>query len=188
MKPPTAVRITSGVDSRKISQRDLDVMNSMIRPHANPDYTLLMRVLGVDYGAKRIGLALSDNTGSLARPWQMVPSPGGPRPAAEAVARVVARLRESDDPDLDRIVVGLPRRLNGDDTDQTPLVRRFVTMLAELRRRVNMDFLAKHASRARKSPSTEALNRHSPGNVGGRAAASVKICQRASGTPAKAVR
>jgi len=31
-----------------------------------------------------------------------------------------------------RIVVGLPKRLNGDDTDLTPLVRRFVTMLAEL--------------------------------------------------------
>ena len=91
-----------------------------------------MRVLGVDYGAKRIGLALSDYTGALARPWQMVPSPGGSGSAARAVAGVVAALRKSDDPDLDRIVVGLPRRLNGDDTDQTPLVRQFVTRLAEL--------------------------------------------------------
>ena len=91
-----------------------------------------MRVLGVDYGTKRIGLALSDATGTLARPWQMVPSPGDPRSAAETVSDVVTALRQSDDPDLDRIVVGLPRRLNGDDTDQTPLVRRFVTMLAEL--------------------------------------------------------
>lgn len=91
-----------------------------------------MRVLGVDYGAKRIGLALSDATASLARPWQMVPSPGNPRGAARAVADVVSGLRQSDDPDLDRIVVGLPRRLNGDDTDQTPVVRTFVAMLAEL--------------------------------------------------------
>jgi putative Holliday junction resolvase len=71
-------------------------------------------VLGVDYGAKRIGLALSDATGSLARPWQMVRSPGDPRSAAETVSGVVATLRGSDDPDLDRIVVGLPRRLNGE--------------------------------------------------------------------------
>jgi putative Holliday junction resolvase len=91
-----------------------------------------VRVLGVDYGAKRIGLALSDYTGTLARPWQMVPSPGGPRLAAKAVAEVVAALRKSDDPDLDRIVVGLPRRLNGDDTDQTPLVRQFVAALADV--------------------------------------------------------
>lgn len=91
-----------------------------------------MRVLGVDYGAKRIGLALSDYTGTLARPWQMVPSPGGPMAAARAISSLVADLRASDDPDLDRIVVGLPRRLNGEDTDQTPVVRQFVTMLAEL--------------------------------------------------------
>ncbi|MEO6223845.1 MAG: Holliday junction resolvase RuvX [Vicinamibacterales bacterium] len=91
-----------------------------------------MRVLGVDYGAKRIGLALSDYTGTLARPWQMVLSPGGPRSAAKAVAGLVTTLRQSDDPDLDQIVVGLPRRLNGEDTDQTPAVRQFVMMLAEL--------------------------------------------------------
>lgn len=91
-----------------------------------------MRVLGVDYGAKRIGLALSDYTATLARPWQMVPSAGDPRAAAHAVARLVAGLRESEDPELDRIIVGLPRRLNGDDTDQTPLVRQFVTALAAL--------------------------------------------------------
>lgn len=86
----------------------------------------------MDYGAKRIGLALSDYTGTLARPWQMVPSPGSPRPAAEAVARVIDELRQSDDPDLDRVVVGLPRRLSGDDTDQTPAVRQFVALLAGL--------------------------------------------------------
>jgi putative Holliday junction resolvase len=93
---------------------------------------LSVRFLGIDYGSKRIGLALSDYTGTLARPWQMVLSPGGPKGAARAVSTLVTRLRESDDPDLDRIIVGLPRRLNGDDTDQTPLVRQFVTMLAEL--------------------------------------------------------
>jgi len=89
-------------------------------------------VLGVDYGAKRIGLALSDYTGSLARPWQMVPAGGHPRAAAEAVSRVVAALRTSGDPDLDHIVVGLPRRLNGDDTEQTPVVRQFAALLAEM--------------------------------------------------------
>ena len=62
----------------------------------------------------------------------MIPVSGNPRAAATAVAGVVTALRRSDDPDLDRIVVGLPRRLNGDDTDLTPFVRQFVTMLAEL--------------------------------------------------------
>lgn len=68
----------------------------------------------------------------MARPWQMVTSAAGPRRAASVVADVVSKLRASDDPDLDGIVVGLPRRLNGEDTDQTPLVRQFVTELAAL--------------------------------------------------------
>ncbi|MCR4373711.1 MAG: Holliday junction resolvase RuvX [Acidobacteria bacterium] len=91
-----------------------------------------MRFLGVDYGARRIGLALSDYTATLARPWQMIPATGSPARAAAAVADVIARLRASDDPDLDGIVVGLPRRLNGDDTDQTPQARLFVRALAGL--------------------------------------------------------
>jgi putative Holliday junction resolvase len=91
-----------------------------------------VRFLGVDYGAKRIGLALSDYTAMLARPWQMVPAAGAPARSAAAVAEVIARLRASGDADLDGIVVGLPRRLNGEDTDQTPSVRVFVTELARL--------------------------------------------------------
>ncbi len=91
-----------------------------------------MRFLGVDYGARRIGLALSDYTATLARPWQMIPVTGVPAQSAAAVARVVATLRASDDPDLDGIVVGLPRRLNGEDTDQTPHVRTFVAALEPL--------------------------------------------------------
>jgi len=88
-----------------------------------------MRFLGVDYGARRIGLALSDSSATLARPWQMVPVRGGPERSAAAVAAIVKTLQESDDPDLHGIVVGLPRRLNGEDTDQTPHVRVFAATL-----------------------------------------------------------
>ncbi len=91
-----------------------------------------MRFLGIDYGAKRIGLALSDYTATLARPWQKIAAAGEPRRSAARVAGVIAALRASDDPGLDGIVVGLPRRLNGDDTEQTPQVRLFVSALAAL--------------------------------------------------------
>ncbi|MGH9311070.1 MAG: Holliday junction resolvase RuvX, partial [Vicinamibacterales bacterium] len=37
-----------------------------------------MRVLGVDFGRRRIGLALSDATGMLARPWKTITATGGP--------------------------------------------------------------------------------------------------------------
>ncbi len=91
-----------------------------------------MRFLGVDYGTKRIGLALSDYSATLARPWQMVPARSRPQGSASVVADIVTALRASDDPELDGIVVGLPRRLDGTETDQTPKVRLFVTALSKL--------------------------------------------------------
>ena len=96
-----------------------------------------MRVLGVDVGTRRLGLALSDPSGSLARPWQTIQAGTTPRASAEAVAALV---RPSSSNDLDAgdtegigvIVVGLPRRLNGDDTHQTALAREIAATLTEL--------------------------------------------------------
>lgn len=87
-------------------------------------------MLGVDFGAKRIGLALSDATGLLASPWQTVPG-GPPRDAAAALARIAATLAAEAD-GLEAIVVGLPRRLDGSDNAQTPLVRALAAELARL--------------------------------------------------------
>jgi len=89
-----------------------------------------VRVLGVDFGARRIGLALSDATGMLASPWQTVAG-GPPRAAAARLAPIVADLA-SDSDGLSAIVVGLPRRLDGSDNDQTPLARAFAAELARV--------------------------------------------------------
>ena len=45
-------------------------------------YALRVRALGIDYGRKRIGLALSDATGMLARPWKTIGAPAAPSGAA----------------------------------------------------------------------------------------------------------
>lgn len=89
-----------------------------------------MRLLGIDFGAKRIGLALSDATGMLASPWQTVDG-GQPLAAAERLGRVIADLAADED-GLEAVVVGLPRRLDGSDNDQTPLVRVFAAELARV--------------------------------------------------------
>jgi putative Holliday junction resolvase len=91
-----------------------------------------MRFLGVDFGQRRIGLALTDATATLARPWKTVPAGGSPRASATAVAEVIAVLRagsELDAVDLDAIVVGVPKRLGGEDTDQTQPAREFARAL-----------------------------------------------------------
>jgi putative Holliday junction resolvase len=88
-----------------------------------------MRVLGVDYGARRIGLALSDATGLLARPWKTIARHGSIARVADALAAEVSRLRAEDD-GLAAVVLGLPRRLNGSPTDQTPDVEKLASSLS----------------------------------------------------------
>jgi putative Holliday junction resolvase len=92
-------------------------------------------VLGVDFGARRLGLALSDHTATLARPWRTVAAGSTPRASAEIVARLIVAGRadeSSDTDDIQNVVVGLPRRLNGEDTDQTQPTRDFATALHDL--------------------------------------------------------
>ncbi len=89
-----------------------------------------MRVIGIDFGAKRVGLALSDPTGLLASPWQTVPG-GLPVAAADRIAALIAGLAADSD-GLEAIVVGLPRRLDGSDNDQTPVARAFAAALERL--------------------------------------------------------
>jgi putative holliday junction resolvase len=86
------------------------------------------RALGVDYGQRRIGLALSDATGMLARAWKTVVRTGNPAQVATALAREVEELLREED-GLGVVVVGLPRRLNGEPTDQTATVLELVERL-----------------------------------------------------------
>lgn len=64
------------------------------------------RVLGIDLGAARVGLALSDPNGVLAQPLEVIE---GPPPAGFAAA-VAERVRELE---VDEIVVGIPMRMDG---------------------------------------------------------------------------
>ena len=87
-----------------------------------------MRALGVDYGLRRIGLALSDPTGMLARPWKTMPRVGGAAKTATSLASEIARLHAEDD-GLVVVVIGLPRRLNGSDTELTAEVQKLASSL-----------------------------------------------------------
>lgn len=86
-----------------------------------------MRVVGVDVGARRIGLAISDATRTLARPLETIVL----REGDTAAERVLARIAElaAEDDGVGQIVVGLPRRLDGSATDATAAVEAFVAAL-----------------------------------------------------------
>jgi putative holliday junction resolvase len=89
-----------------------------------------MRALGVDYGRKRIGLALSDPTGLLARAWKTLASAGLERQVTD-LSREIEALR-SDPDGLSTVVIGLPRRLSGEPNEQTALVQTVAARLAAL--------------------------------------------------------
>lgn len=94
-------------------------------------YAGRVRALGIDYGARRIGLALSDATGLLARPWKTIARGGAPAQVAAVLATEIAALQREDD-GLSAIVIGFPRRLSGEHTDQTSAVKDLATRLGTL--------------------------------------------------------
>lgn len=85
----------------------------------------MSRILAVDYGGKRIGLAISDPTGTIARPLGTLTRRAGKRPPIQAILDLCAAH------EVDHIVVGLPLQLSGDDSDWTREVREFAARLAE---------------------------------------------------------
>jgi putative Holliday junction resolvase len=87
-----------------------------------------MRVLGIDYGARRIGLALSDATATLASPWRLLERPASEAETMAIIEREVAQLVAADD-GLQAVVVGWPRRLDGSATHLTPIVEAFARTL-----------------------------------------------------------
>jgi len=77
-----------------------------------------MRVLAVDQGEKRIGLAISDETGTIAQSIGYVTS-------------VAELLKVATERGAGRILVGLPRRLDGSASPQTERVEAFIVTLQQ---------------------------------------------------------
>ncbi|MFH0910068.1 MAG: Holliday junction resolvase RuvX [Planctomycetota bacterium] len=81
-----------------------------------------MRHLGVDFGEKRVGLALSDERGVIASPLETLPVAS----AGEACERVAEVAREEG---AETVVVGLARRLNGRKGPQARACEAFAEAL-----------------------------------------------------------
>ena len=86
-----------------------------------------MRVVGIDLGERRIGVAVSDTTATLARPLKTIERGRSDAAAVEQLRATIAEL--SDEEEIGSVVVGLPRRLDGSPNQQTPRVQQIVAML-----------------------------------------------------------
>jgi putative Holliday junction resolvase len=81
------------------------------------------RVLGIDYGDSRIGLAMSDPLKIIASPFKTIRNEGN-----EKCLQVFQSLIKEKD--VEAIVVGLPLGLKGQETAQTKKVREFADLLS----------------------------------------------------------
>ncbi|NKB89860.1 MAG: Holliday junction resolvase RuvX [Acidobacteria bacterium] len=83
-----------------------------------------MRYLALDIGTKRTGLAVSDATGLIARPYDVITGAGD-------VDQLVARLREVvETEEVEAVVLGLPRRLGGEEGPEATRVRAIAGQIA----------------------------------------------------------
>ncbi len=87
------------------------------------------RLLGVDYGDRRVGVALSDPTGSIASPLTVLPTPE----AVAGLARLAAEHRAA------AVIVGLPLKLDGSDSPATAKARAFADRLRAALKNVPVD-------------------------------------------------
>jgi putative holliday junction resolvase len=80
------------------------------------------RLLALDVGEKRVGVALSDETATLARPWLTLKRAS----KKEDFARLATLCREQQ---IEKIVVGLPKTLRNEEGPQARRVRRYAAEL-----------------------------------------------------------
>lgn len=85
----------------------------------------MRRILAIDYGERRVGVAISDPSATIAQPLTVLRRRPGKRAPVQALADLAA------EHDVEHIVIGLPLTLAGDDSDWTREVRAFGAKLAE---------------------------------------------------------
>ena len=83
-----------------------------------------MRILALDHGTVRIGVALSDELKMIASPLEFIPA----EPFANVLTRLKALIREKE---VELIVIGMPRNMDGSYGPAAEKVREFATALKD---------------------------------------------------------
>jgi putative pre-16S rRNA nuclease len=84
-----------------------------------------MRILAIDHGTKRVGVAISDETATIAQPLEFI--------AAQPTAKLLSRIGEIvAQRNVHEVVVGLPRNMNGTSGPAEEKAREFVAALQQV--------------------------------------------------------
>jgi putative Holliday junction resolvase len=87
-----------------------------------------VRVVGLDLGERRIGVAVSDASGTLARPLKTIERGRSDTEAVEQLRAMIAEIAGEDA--IGSVVVGMPSRLDGSPSPQTQRIGTIVSLLA----------------------------------------------------------
>jgi putative Holliday junction resolvase len=93
-----------------------------IIPRAAARGRMNMRILAIDHGSKRMGIAISDELKMIAQPLEFVPA----EPFAEFLKRLKELLQEKE---VEQVLVGMPRNMNGSYGPAALKVQEFVAVL-----------------------------------------------------------
>src|SRR6266850_2388463 len=83
-----------------------------------------MRVLAIDHGSRRMGIAISDETKTIAQPLEFIPS----EPFDNVLERLRQIIREKE---VDLVLVGVPRNMDGSYGPAALKVQEFVAVLKD---------------------------------------------------------
>lgn len=86
------------------------------------------RIIGIDYGSKRIGLAIGETVTQIAMPWKILPGRGDPTVDAENVHKMLV----SEGEKAELFVVGLPKNMDETEGPQAAICRKFGESLAAI--------------------------------------------------------
>jgi putative holliday junction resolvase len=91
-------------------------------------YAPPVRFVGIDLGDRRIGIAVSDSSATLARPLRTVVRTGSDLVAARALLAAIEEIGQEEA--VGGLVIGLPKKLDGSASAQTERVQKMVTLLS----------------------------------------------------------
>ncbi len=97
------------------------------------------KILGIDYGSKRIGLALSEVESSLAFPYQVIENKG----SAKVLANLLNIINENE---VVTVVIGESLNLDGDDNEVMKQIRVLIKLLKESKPDVDIHLEPEHYS------------------------------------------
>lgn len=87
----------------------------------------MKRILGIDYGKKRIGLAISDPNQVMALPWKTIEGYESIKRSAQHLIEIL----EKSDYHFEKIIIGNPLQMSGKPSEMTRVVQDFAKILEE---------------------------------------------------------